>query len=69
MKNLAFLLMGCCLLGGDAALAQGVQVLTKEALPSVPPRAIPDPVAVPEAMGATLLAGMGFLVLFRRRRY
>ncbi len=69
MKFCAVLLFGFSLLGGSGALAQGVQVLTKEALPSVQRQAIPEPVAVPETIGATLLAGIGFLVMFRRRRY
>ena len=40
-----------------------------EALPLIQPVVIEEPVAVPETIGATLLAGVGFFMLFRRRRY
>lgn len=38
-------------------------------IPVIPPVVVGDPVAVPETIGATLLAGVGFFMLFRRRRY
>ena len=44
-------------------------VLHKEPLPGIQPVVVVDPIAVPETIGATLLAGVGFFMLFRRRRY
>ena len=59
-----------CLLSGSAiAVAQEPKVLNKEALPAFQPVVVTQPVAVPETIGATLLAGVGFFMLFRRRRY
>ncbi len=51
------------------AVAREPQILHKEALPSVQQVELGEPVPVPETIGATLLAGVGFLLMFRRRRY
>ncbi len=67
MKSFTAFLFGCCLC--CSAAAQEVEVRTKEALPQAQPLVLADPVPVPEAMGATLLAGIGFLLMFGRRRY
>jgi hypothetical protein len=50
-------------------MAQEPVVSNRQALPTVEPVIIPEPVPVPETIGATLLAGVGFLLMFRRRRY
>ncbi len=50
-------------------VGQEPQILHKEPLPSIQPVVINEPVAVPETIGATMLAGVGFLLMFRRRRY
>lgn len=65
------LLLCLCLLGSAAGtlVGQEPQILHKEPLPSVQPVVINEPVAVPETIGATMLAGVGFLLMFRRRRY
>lgn len=65
------LLLCLCLVGSAAGtvLAQEPQILHKEPLPSIQPVVIAEPVAVPETIGATMLAGLGFLLMFRRRRY
>jgi hypothetical protein len=50
-------------------VGQEPQILHKEPLPSIQPVVINEPVAVPETIGATMLAGVGSLLMFRRRRY
>jgi hypothetical protein len=65
----AFLLPCLIGMGAGVASAQEFKVSNKEALPSLQPVVISEPVAVPETIGATLLAGVGFLMMFRRRRY
>lgn len=55
--------------GLAAVMALEPQMLTKEPLPSIAPMVVTDPVPVPETMVATILAGVGFFMLFRRRRY
>lgn len=37
-------------------------------IPKVQPLVINDPVPVPETLGASMAAGVGFLLMFRRRR-
>ena len=69
MKLLKAALLSFCLSGGGMAVAREPQILHKEALPSVQPVELGEPVPVPETIGATLLAGVGFLLMFRRRRY
>lgn len=56
-------------LAAGPGVAQEPRILHKEALPSIQPVVVDEPVAVPETIGATLLAGVGFLLMFRRRRY
>ncbi len=60
-----------CWLCGSSAVAWGQEpvVLNREPLPAIPPVVVVDPVAVPETIGVTLLAGVGFFMIFRRRRY
>lgn len=60
-----------CLTGVGACMASAKEfkVSNKEALPGLQPVVISEPVAIPETIGATLLAGVGFLMMFRRRRY
>lgn len=62
-------LLASCLLGSHCASAMEPVVLHKEPLPSIQPVVVVEPIAVPETIGATLLAGVGFFMLFRRRRY
>jgi hypothetical protein len=70
MKLPSAILIACgCLIGGRPVLAQEPVVSNRQPLPSVQPVVIPKPVPVPETIGATLLAGVGFLLIFRRRRY
>jgi hypothetical protein len=69
MKWPKVLLLGVCLFGRGTVVGREPQILHKEALPIVEPLALADPVPVPESIGATLLAGVGFLLMFRRRRY
>ena len=59
----------CCLIGLSPVRAQEPVVSNRQPLPSVQPVDNPNPVPVPETIGATLLAGLGFILLFRRRRY
>lgn len=68
MKRLSAVVLFLCLLGSGSSMAQDLQIRNKEPLPSVQPVVIVDPVAVPETIGATLLAAVGFLMMFRRRR-
>ncbi len=69
MKFFPAVLLGLCLVGRGAVGAQELQVLHKEPLPGIEPVVVLEPVAVPETIGATVLAGVGFLMIFRRRRY
>lgn len=69
MKSTISTIACCLLIGVGAARALEPKVLTKEPLPSISPLVIEDPVPVPESMVATILAGVGFIMLFRRRRY
>ncbi len=63
------IVLACLIVGQSPALAQAPQVLNKEPLPAAPSFPVVEPVPVPETVGATLLAGVGFFMLFRRRRY
>lgn len=66
----AFLLATSFLLCGSAsAQALEPEIRHKEPIPQVQQMNIPEPVAVPETIGATMVAGVGFLLMFRRRRY
>jgi hypothetical protein len=65
----AILFACCCLTGGAPLMAQEPVVSNRQPLPSVQPVVLPNAVPVPETIGATLLAGVGFLLIFRRRRY
>lgn len=69
MKFLPAVLFILCLPGIGLVSAREPQILYKEPLPTVQPVVLAEPVAVPETIGATLLAGVGFLLMFRRRRY
>lgn len=55
--------------GAGMASAQEFKVSNKEPLPGLQPVVLAEPIAVPETIGATLLAGVGFFMMFRRRRY
>jgi hypothetical protein len=59
----------CLMAGQFRGLAQVTAVPNKEPLPATPSTFVAEPVPVPETIGATLLAGVGFVVLFRRRRF
>ena len=69
MKHLLTAAFCVCLMAAGQGWALEPQVLHKEPLPKVQPVVITDPVPVPETIGATLLAGVGFFMIFRRRRY
>ena len=69
MNRFQLIVLASCLSGSLLAVSQEPQVLNKEPLPSIQPVVPAEPVAVPETIGATLLAGVGFFMLFRRRRY
>lgn len=69
MKRFYPIFFASCLSGSPLAVSLEPQVLNKEPLPSIQPVVLAEPVAVPETIGATLLAGVGFFMLFRRRRY
>ena len=69
MKRFYPIFFASCLSGSSLAVSLEPQVLNKEPLPSIQPVVLAEPVAVPETIGATLLAGVGFFMLFRRRRY
>jgi hypothetical protein len=68
MKRLSAVFLFLCLLSGGSSVGQDLQIRNKEPLPGIQPVVITDPVAVPETIGATLLAAVGFLMMFRRRR-
>lgn len=69
MKTVISSITALGLLGLATAGALEPRVLTKEPLPSISPLVVEEPVPVPETMVATILAGVGFIMLFRRRRY
>ena len=68
MKRLSAVALFLCLLSSGSSVAQDLQSRHKEPLPGIQPVVITDPVAGPETIGATLLAAVGFLMMFRRRR-
>ncbi len=68
MKRLSAVALFLCLLSSGSSVARDLQIRHKEPLPGIQPMVITDPVAVPETIGATLLAAVGFLMMFRRRR-
>jgi hypothetical protein len=68
MKRLSAVALFLCLLSSGSSVAQDLQIRHKEPLPGIQTVVITDPVAVPETIGATLLAAVGFLMMFRRRR-
>ncbi len=69
MKTLRHAAFLTCLAAGGTAFAQEPRISNKEPLPMVQPLELTDPVAVPESIAATLLAGVAFLMMFSRRRY
>lgn len=72
MNFFRILLTTLCLLGSGTVRGEESLQATgpaKEAAADPAKKALPAPVAVPETMAATFLAGVGFLLLFRRRRY
>lgn len=69
MNRCQLIVLAGCLSGNPLAVSQEPQVLHKEPLSSIQPVVLAEPVPVPETIGATLLAGVGFFMLFRRRRY
>ena len=69
MKKIASPLFALCLFGLCGAWAQEPVVSNRQPLPALPQTVIPEPVAVPETIGATFVAGVGFLLLMVRRRY
>jgi len=69
VNRFQLIVLAGCLSGSRLAVSQEPQVLHKEPLPSIQPVVLAESVAVPETIGATLLAGVGFFMLFRRRRY
>ena len=69
MNRFHLILLASCLTGNLGVSAQEPAVLNKDPLPRIQPVVPAEPVAVPETIGATLLAGVGFFMLFRRRRY
>ena len=69
MNRFQLIVLAGCFSGSLLAVSQEPQVLHKEPLRSIQPVVLAEPVAVPETIGATLLAGVGFFLLFRRRRY
>ena len=68
MKRPSAVVLFLCLISSGSGMAQDLQIRNKEPLPGIQPVVITDPVAVPETIGATLLAAVGFLMMFRRRR-
>ena len=69
MNRISSLLLAAYLFGIASTRAQEPAVLHKEPVPGIQPLVVLDPVPVPETVGASLLAGVGFFMLFRRRRY
>lgn len=69
MKRFYPIAIACLLCSSVLGMAQEPKVLNKEALPAIQPVVVAQPVAVPETIGVTLLAGVGFFMLFSRRRY
>lgn len=68
MKHPSAAVLFLCLISSGSGVAQDLQIRNKEPLPGIQPVVITEPVAVPETIGATLLAAVGFLMMFRRRR-
>ena len=55
--------------GLPAASDGGAPLISNSAaIPPVQPMVLNDPVPVPETLGASMAAGVGFLIMFRRRR-
>ncbi len=69
VRHLFLISLACSLLAVPLSGAQEPAILHKEALPTVKPLVLAEPVPVPETIGAALLAGVGFFMLFRRNRY
>ena len=63
------MVLACWLCGSAVALASESVVLNQAPVSGIQPMVPADPVAIPETIGASLLAGVGFFMLFRRRRY